>query len=234
MKKQRSASPSQAMPRSAPSARTRATMSRRFSSISGSAGWLGKVPSRSKYMRTVSTGRWPKIASAPTAPMPFAGVEDHLEPGDEPRRRRRTGSGARSPRRTVAEPRAPGGRGRVGVAPGHQPLADLLDARVAGEGERPAPHQLDPVPLLRVVGGGDDGAAVEVVAGHVVVQHVGADDADVGHLRALRARALDEARRRARGRTAGSRGRPRSGARRGSRRRRARCAARPRRASWAG
>jgi hypothetical protein len=43
-KKQRSASPSQAMPMSAFSAITRSVMSRRFSSMSGFASWLGKVP----------------------------------------------------------------------------------------------------------------------------------------------------------------------------------------------
>ena len=42
MKKQRSASPSQAMPMSAFSATTRSTMSRRFSSMSGLASWFGK------------------------------------------------------------------------------------------------------------------------------------------------------------------------------------------------
>ena len=57
------------------------------------------------------------------------------------------------------------GRGIVGVAPGQEGLLDLLDAGVAGEGERPLAHHLDAVPLLGVVGGGDDGAAVEVVAG---------------------------------------------------------------------
>jgi hypothetical protein len=71
-KKHRSASPSQAMPRSAPSESTRSTRSRRFSSRRGSAGWLGKLPSSSKYILSVSTGRWGKIAEAPTAPMPFA------------------------------------------------------------------------------------------------------------------------------------------------------------------
>ncbi len=71
MKKQRSASPSQAIPRSAFSCTTRCMISRRFASSSGSGGWLGKVPSSSKYILTASMGRRGKIAPAPTAPMPL-------------------------------------------------------------------------------------------------------------------------------------------------------------------
>ena len=57
MKKQRSASPSHAMPRSAPSLRTRSMMKRRFSSSSGLGSWLGKCPSGSKLWADVRTGR---------------------------------------------------------------------------------------------------------------------------------------------------------------------------------
>ena len=88
----------------------------------------------------------------------------------------------------------PGRRRRLGIAAGDQPLADLLDPGVARERERPAPDDLRPVPLLGVVGGRHDRAAVEVVARDVVVQHVGRDDADVGDRGALRARARDERR----------------------------------------
>ncbi len=56
MKKQRSASPSQAMPRSAFSATTRARISRLFSSSSGLGAWLGKVPSTAKNISTRSMG----------------------------------------------------------------------------------------------------------------------------------------------------------------------------------
>src|SRR5438270_886279 len=44
MKKQRSASPSQAMPRSAPDERTASMISRRFSSSSGFGSWSGNSP----------------------------------------------------------------------------------------------------------------------------------------------------------------------------------------------
>jgi hypothetical protein len=47
-KKQRSASPSNAMPRSAFSSVTLRTMNSRFSGSSGFGSWFGKVPSGSK------------------------------------------------------------------------------------------------------------------------------------------------------------------------------------------
>ena len=49
-----------------------------------------------------------------------------------------------------------------------------------------------PLHSFGIVGGGDDRAAVEVLAGDVEVQHVRPDDPDVGDLRPLAARALDE------------------------------------------
>ena len=178
-KKQRSASPSQAMPRSAFSASTRATRSRRFSSSRGSAGWLGKVPSSSKYRRVVSSGSRSKIARAPTAPMPFAVSSTSFSRGmRETSTKDRQWSAYSS--LSAATSSAPVGGASVGVAVGHEPLADLAEPLVARERERSAAHHLDPVPLLRVVRGGDDRAALEVVPGDVVVQHVGRDDADVG------------------------------------------------------
>jgi hypothetical protein len=53
----RSASPSKASPTSAPSATTLACSALRFSGLSGSAGWLGKLPSSSKYIDTSPNGR---------------------------------------------------------------------------------------------------------------------------------------------------------------------------------
>ena len=47
-KKQRSASPSNATPRSAPSSRVFETMNSRFSGRSGLGSWFGNVPSGSK------------------------------------------------------------------------------------------------------------------------------------------------------------------------------------------
>ena len=47
-KKQRSASPSNATPRSAPSSSVLRTMNSRFSGSSGFGSWFGKLPSGSK------------------------------------------------------------------------------------------------------------------------------------------------------------------------------------------
>ena len=59
MKKQRSASPSHAMPMSAFSATTRSTMCARFSSMSGLDSWLGNVPSTSMHIGITWQGsRW--------------------------------------------------------------------------------------------------------------------------------------------------------------------------------
>jgi hypothetical protein len=80
----------------------------------------------------------------------------------------------------------------VGEPAGADRLLDLLDAGVARERQGAAADHLDAVVLLRVVGGGDDRAAVEVAAGDVEVHHVRADDADVGHRGPLAPRALDE------------------------------------------
>ena len=127
----------------------------------------------------------------PHRPHAVRGVEDDLEAGHD----RRVHEGEAVAGVVLAHHlRAQGARGGRGVrvAAAGDPLADLPDPGVAGEGERPAAHHLDPVPLLRVVGGGDDRAPVEVVAPDVVVEHVGADDADVGDRRALRAGAFDE------------------------------------------
>ena len=57
MKKQRSASPSQAMPMSAFSRSTAAVMSARFSSSSGLASWFGNVPSTSMQSDVTWHGR---------------------------------------------------------------------------------------------------------------------------------------------------------------------------------
>ena len=71
-KKQRSASPSKAMPRSAPSFVTSATMKRRFSSSSGFGSWSGNVPSGSKKWRTASMGRRSRIGGSIAPAIPLA------------------------------------------------------------------------------------------------------------------------------------------------------------------
>src|SRR5215208_4981470 len=69
--KQRSASPSKATPKSAPSATTRSWSSLTFSGSIGFGGWLGKVPSSSKYIGTYSKGRCSKIGGTILPAMPF-------------------------------------------------------------------------------------------------------------------------------------------------------------------
>ena len=75
--KQRSASPSNASPMSAPCSTTAFCRSRRFSGSSGLASWFGNVPSSSKYSGTTSRGSSgrpapvPSTAGAVKPPMPL-------------------------------------------------------------------------------------------------------------------------------------------------------------------
>ena len=71
MKKQRSASPSQAMPRSAPVERTRSMIIRRFSSSSGFGSWSGNSPFGSKYIFSSSSGIFSRIGPTIGPPMPL-------------------------------------------------------------------------------------------------------------------------------------------------------------------
>src|SRR5207253_9577022 len=71
-KKQRSASPSNAAPKSAPSSSVLATMNSRFSGSSGFGGWFGKVPSGSKKQRTASIGSRSSTGGSIAPAIPFA------------------------------------------------------------------------------------------------------------------------------------------------------------------
>ncbi len=64
MKKQRSASPSHAIPRSAPVSRTFAMITSRFSASSGLGSWSGKLPSGVQYS-SISSGP-SRSSSGPT------------------------------------------------------------------------------------------------------------------------------------------------------------------------
>ena len=84
MTKQRSASPSNASPMSAPCSTTAACRSRRFSGSSGFASWFGNVPSSSKYSGTTSAAAGQPGAGAEdgghgVAAHAVAGVDDHLQ-----------------------------------------------------------------------------------------------------------------------------------------------------------
>src|SRR5207245_2109230 len=74
----------------------------------------------------------------------------------------------------------------VREAAGDDGLLDLLDAAVAAQRQRAAANHLDAVVLLRVVGGGDDGAAVEVLRGVVGLEDAGIHGGGGAHVRILR------------------------------------------------
>ena len=180
MKKQRSASPSQAIPRSAPlgahrvddqlpvllaaagSARGRGTRRRARSRCSSRSR-----PSRSSIGPTIG----------PAMPLPpstttFSGLDrrrvdegEHVARGT-PRRCRPPRASRRRARR----------RGRASISRAH-----VADPGVAGERQRALAHQLDAGVGLRVVGGGDHRAAVELARADQVVEHLGADHAGVEH-----------------------------------------------------
>ena len=84
MKKQRSASPSQAMPMSAFSAITRSTMSRRFSSISGLASWFGKAAVDVEAQARGPAGQPVEQLRRDQAAHAAAGVEHDVERLDRP------------------------------------------------------------------------------------------------------------------------------------------------------
>ena len=123
---------------------------------------------------------------------PVARVEDHLHARDAAG----IDEGEAMVRVLVAD-RAPDerplARALVGEAAGGDGLLDLLDAGVAAQRQGPAADHLDAVVLPGIVGGGDHGASVEVLGGHVEIEHVRPHHADVGDVRPLAARALDEA-----------------------------------------
>ena len=60
--------------------------------------------------------------------------------------------------------------------------ADVLDARVAGQGERPLAHELHARVGLGVVRGGHHRAAVEFARADEEIEHLGADHPGVEHL----------------------------------------------------
>ena len=211
MKKQRSASPSQAIPRSAPLERTRSTISRRFSSSSGFGSWSGNSPSGSKY---ISSRSRPSLRGSG-------------RPSARPsrcRRRRRPSSAApsagsmkesawarySSQMSTSSKEPPPGAWPR----PASISRLDVADPGVAGERQRPLADQLDPGVGLRVVRGGDHRAAVELARADQVVEHLGRDHAGVEHRRALEDQAVAHARPPSPARSAACRGRARPAARR--------------------
>ena len=71
-------------------------------------------------------------------------------------------------------------------------LPDLLEPRVAADGQRARAHDLHPGVLLRVVRRGDAHAAVEPELADREVDHLGADEPEVEDVGAAVRRALDQ------------------------------------------
>ena len=192
MTKQRSASPSNASPRSASCSTTAACRSRRFSGSSGLASWLGNVPSSSKYSGTTSSGSAGQTGAGAEhgrrreAAHAVAGVDDDLERPDA----RQVDQRAQE-RRVLGEHVAVLDRAALGVVDlGHRTGGEVVAREVAhrrqagvladGPGARAA--QLDAVVLRRVVARGEHGAGDAERAGGEV-EAVGRRQADRGSRR---------------------------------------------------
>ena len=191
MKKQRSASPSQAMPMSAFCATTASTMSRRFSSMSGFASWFGNRPSMSKQSLVVRQGSRSNSFGATSPPMPLPASSTTLNglmiDGSMNDMTWSTYGVEHVLRRHAAAARR---RRRQPVCRNH--VADVGDAFVAAQRKRLAADHLHAVVLLRVVRRGDLDAAVVAVRRDREVEHVGRNHPVVDDVGALRGGAVDE------------------------------------------
>ena len=176
------------------SAITRSVMSRRFSSMSGLASWFGNVPSTSKHSRVVRQGKLIEQARRDQPGDAAAAVEHDVERLDDRRIDERHHVLDVAVHDVALASTVPGVAAGGGMRAGEDHLLHLLDARLAAERKRLAPHQLAAVVLLGIVRRGDLRAAVEPVGGDGEVHHVGAGQAVVDDVAALRARAVDEGR----------------------------------------
>ena len=154
----RSASPSNAMPSSAPVRRTASWRSSRFSGTVGSGWWLGKVPSDSQKSGVTSAPSAWRVETAMTLPDAVAAVGDDLDrprqlvPGDD---RFPIASEHRIVGSLVSLPAAPALRDDD--LPQPQDLVPVK--RLAAE------HHLEAVELGRIVGAGDLHPAVGLQGG---------------------------------------------------------------------
>ena len=182
MKKQRSASPSQAIPRSAPLDLTRSMIIRRFSSSSGFGSWSGNSPFGDE-VHLLQLQRQPleDRADHRTA-HPVAAVDDDLHRLDVVG----VDEGERVGVEFVPDVDLLGraAAGRLAEA-GFDLRLDVADAGVAGERQRPLADELHAGVGLGVVRGGDHRAAVELARADQVVEHLGRDLAGVEDRRAL-------------------------------------------------
>ena len=183
MKKQRSASPSQAMPRSAPVAlhplhdHPPVLLQQRVGLVVGELA-VGREVHLLQLERQLRRRIGPTIG--PPIPLPpstttFIGLTlARIDEGE--------GVGAELlPDVDLLEGTAARGVAEAGL----DLRPDVADPGVAGERQRPLADQLDAGVGLRIVGGGDHRAAVELAGADQVVEHLGRDHAGVEHRRPL-------------------------------------------------
>ena len=204
----RSASPSKARPRSKPPAWTRARRSRWLAGCSGSAGWLGNVPSSSPYITSSSIiGSRSNTAGTTRPPIPLAVSattrSGRSADGSMNDRTWSTNSGSRS-----ASRRRPGRAAvarAVAVEHGAGDGLDLAEPVGADRAGALEAH-LHAVVLGRVVRRREDHAGPVTVTGGEV-DEVRRGQADVDDVDALAQHAVGEGVDQGRARTAACRGR---------------------------
>ena len=193
MKKQRSASPSQAIPRSAPSRATLSMMNCRFSGSSGLGSWSGKSPSGVQYVSTRSSAEPLEQRADHRAGHAVAAVDDDLQRLDRSRVDELAARRAGTPRR--CRPPRPSRR------PGGSP-SPVLDHRGGCPGCRESPDSaiaprstsFAPVYACGLCEAVHIRPPSRLARADEEVEHLGADLADVEHVRALGDHALAVAR----------------------------------------
>ena len=181
MKKQRSASPSKAAPRSALSSSTLPITNSRFSGRSGFGSWFGNVPSGSKKYGTGSIGIRSRTGGSIDAGHPVRRVDhdaQRLDRVEVDEGQHLLDEGRKDILLSDLSWDLVPGRGRRG----HGSVADVQQARVAADRQRAAADDLHARVLLRVVRRGDLEPAVEPEIADREIEHLGADEPDVDHV----------------------------------------------------
>ena len=185
MKKQRSASPSKATPRSAFSSSTLPTMNSRFSGSSGFGSWFGKRPvGLEEAAHGVESGSRSRTGGSIAPAIPFAAsittlsglIACDVDEGEDPLDVGRPDVVLLDLSRRAAR----------GLSPAQRAVADLQQPGVAADRQRAAADDLHARVLLRVVRGGDRDAAVELELADREIDHLRADEPDVEHVGARR------------------------------------------------
>ncbi len=198
-KKQRSASPSNATPRSAPSSSVFATMNSRFSGskrvgLVVREGPVGLEEVRARVDRQALEDRRQHHAGHSVGRVDHDGERTDRLDVDE----REHALDVRGPDVVrLDRPRPRCRRRRLRGA-----VADLEKPGLAADRQRPAPHDLQPGVLLRVVRGGDHDPAVQRELPDGEVDHLGPDEPEVEDVRAGRRGSLHHRCRHRRGRDA--------------------------------